>query len=92
MRREILKREHVAGGEDDDAVGVGGAGEFGEGGEHWLEIFGGAVVGNDHDERTSGALLEENGDESFGGGVESGHTDPSRALAQMGGRTPEGRK
>jgi hypothetical protein len=40
-----LKRQHVAGRERNDAIGIGGAGKFGEGSENRLEIFGGAVVG-----------------------------------------------
>jgi hypothetical protein len=33
--------------------------------------------------------LKENGDQGFGGGVETGHTNPPRALPEMGGRTPK---
>jgi hypothetical protein len=34
-------------------------------------------------------VLKENGDQGFGGGVEAGHTNPPRALPEMGGRTPK---
>ena len=90
VRREILEWQNVAGREGDDGVGIDGAGEFGEGGDDGQKVFGGAIVGDDDDERALGAALEENSDEGFGGGVEARDTNPPRALAQMGGRTPEG--
>ena len=54
MRRQILEREHVAGGKADDSVGIDGTGEFAEGAQDREQIFGGAVVGNDDDEGRSG--------------------------------------
>ena len=92
MRREILEGEHIARGKADDGVGIGSSGEFGKGGEDREEVFGGAVVGYDENEGTLQAALQQNDDKGFGGGGEPSDTDPPRALAQMGGRTPEGRE
>ena len=52
--REILEGKHVAGGERDDGLGIAGGGEFAEAAEDGNELFDGAIVVDDEDERASG--------------------------------------
>jgi len=59
MRRKILKREHVAGGQSDDSVGIAGAGEFAKAAEHGNEILDGPVVVDDDDERPVGVAAQK---------------------------------
>ena len=65
MRRKILKGEHVAGGERDDRVGIGGGGEFTESLEDGDEIFDGAVVVDDNDEGTVGVAAQKHEQQGF---------------------------
>ena len=92
MRREILEREHVAGGEGDDGLGIAGGGEFTEAAEDWDEVFDGAVVVDYEDQRACGGALEEHEQQGFCGGGEAGDTNAPRALLEVGGYTREGGK
>ena len=92
MRREILEGEHVAGGEGDDGFGIAGGGEFAEAAEDGNEVFDGAVVVDDEDERTLGGALKQHEQQGFRGGSEAGDTNPPRALLEVGGYTREGGK
>ena len=92
MRREVLKGQHVAGGQGDHGLGIAGSGEFAEPAEEGGEIFDGAIVVYDDDERTLGAPPPEHEQQGFGGRSEAGNTCPPRALPQVGGYTREGGK
>jgi hypothetical protein len=58
VRRKILERENVASGKSDDGFGIAGGSEFAESTEDREEVFDGAVVVDDEDERASGGALE----------------------------------
>jgi hypothetical protein len=92
MRGEILKRQHVAGGERDYRVGIGSGGEFAESAEDRNEIFDGAVVVDNDDQRALSAALPKHEQQGFGGGSEAGDTHTPRALLELGGYTREGGK
>jgi hypothetical protein len=92
MRGKILEREHIAGGKGDYGVGIAGGGEFAESAEDGDEIFDGAVVVDDEDERAVGVAAQKHEQQGFCGGGESGDTNASRALPQVGGYTREGGK
>jgi hypothetical protein len=92
VRRKILEGEHIARGQRDNRVRIAGGGEFTEAAKDGKEVFDGAVVVDDKDQRTRGGALEKNEQQGFGGGSESGDTNTPRALLEMGGYTHEGGK
>ena len=92
MRGEILERKHVAGGEGNDTFGIAGAGEFAEAAEYGHEIFDGAVVVHNDDERAVGVAAQKHEQQGFCRGGKSGDTNAPRALPQVGGNTREGGK
>ena len=60
--------------------------------EHGDEIFGGAVVVDDDNQRPFGGPAQQDQQQGFGGGRQSGDTNPPRALFQVGGDTREAGK
>ena len=54
------------------------------------EVLDRAIVVDDENQRTLRPALQQHQQQGFGGRGESGDTYPPRALAQMGGNTPEG--
>ena len=75
MRREILERKHVAGGERDDGVGIAGGSEFAEAAENGDEIFDGAIVVDYEDQRAGGGALKQHEQQGFCCGSEAGDTN-----------------
>ena len=92
MRGKILKREHVAGRERDDALGIACAGKFAEAAKDGNEVLDCAVVVDDEDEGTVGISPQKHEQQGFRRGRKSGHTNAPRALPQVGGNTREGGK
>ncbi len=92
MGRQILEWEHVAGRERDYVLGIAGGGEFAEALQQGNEIFDGAVVVDDQEQRAVGGVAQQHEEQGFRGGSESGDTYPPRALPQVGGNTREGGK
>ncbi len=72
------------GRETDDAIGIDGAGEFAAGFERGFEGLGGLVVGDDHDDRTAGGGVGQEGKvKGAGGGGQSGDTPTPRSKAEV---------
>jgi hypothetical protein len=92
VRGKILEREHIAGWERDDRLGIAGGGEFTEAAEDGKEVFDGAVVVDYEDQGASGGALEKHEQQGFCGGSETGDTNATRALLEVGGYTREGGK
>ena len=90
--RQILKGQHVARGQRDHGIRIASAGEFTEAAQHRDEVFNGAVVADHENQGPLGGALKKREQQGFGGRCDSGHTNPPRALFQMGGRTREGWK
>ena len=88
--RQILKRQNIARGKADDGVRIGSAAQLVERLQHGDELFGGVIVGNDHNQRPAGGLLQQDQQQSLGGRSKSGDTNTPRALFQMGGHTRKG--
>src|ERR1700692_1137052 len=92
MRREILEGKNVARGERDDGVRIASGSEFAESAKDRDEVFDGAVIVDDKNERARGGALKEHEHQGFRGGGESGDTNAPRALLEVGGNTREGGK
>ena len=92
MRRKILERENVAGGEGDDGIRIAGGGEFAEAAKDGKKLFDGAIVVDDEDEGALGGTLKKHEQQGFCGGGEAGDTNAPRALLEVGGNTREGGK
>src|SRR5579872_1081541 len=84
---KILKWQNVAGWKRNHRIGIVSADEFVEGLQHRHKFFSGAIILNHYDERASGAFLQQNQQQSFGGGSESGDTYSPCTLAEVGGYT-----
>jgi hypothetical protein len=92
MRREILKRKHVAGWQSDDRLEIAGGGELAESAKNGDEIFDGTIVVDDDDERTIGVAAQQHEQQGSCRGGKSGDTNASRSLAEVGGYAREGGK
>jgi hypothetical protein len=92
MRRKILERQNVAGGQRDYGFRIAGGGEFAESAEDRDEFLDGAVVIDNEDERTLGSTLQKHEQQGFRSRSEAGDTRPPRALSQVGGYTRKGGK
>jgi hypothetical protein len=90
--REILEREHVTRRQRDDRVGIAGGGEFTEAAKDRKEVFNGAVVVDDKDQRASGRTLKQYEQQGFRSRGEARDTNTPRALLEVGGYTREGGK
>ncbi len=92
MRRKVLEGQHVTGGQCDDRFRIAGRGKFAESAQHRDEIFHGAVVIDDEDQRPLDGAAQKHEQQRFRSGREPGDTNPPRALFQMGGYTQEAGK
>src|SRR5438477_13194726 len=92
MGRKILEREYVAGRKGNHGFRIAGAGQFAEAAQHRDEILDRAVVVDYDNERTVGVPAQEHEQQGSCSGRESGDTNASRALPQVGGYTREGGK
>jgi hypothetical protein len=84
VRRLVLERQHVVGGEANDRLGGDCAGQLAQRTGHREQFVHRAVI-TDHDhKRVRGGALQQRIKESFARGSESGDTRPPRASLDPG--------